>query len=189
VKITNPIIHPDGSLCMAPTRCGFDGLCNNHPRFRGPAAPHPSDSERTLYDRGFEYGANPDRHDHIDGCGHNGEGVEPEFMRGWRAGRAAPSDSERTLRTGLWTCPVCGDRIAADMERQVANHLRIQHGLAAIEAESERVSLDADALLYAVQATNHVLESRTASMTEKRDRLARAYRRLSPSTGTPEPKP
>lgn len=52
--------------------------------------PPVSGEPRTMYERGFEHGAHPERHEHIDGCGHNGEGVEQEFLRGWRDGRTAP---------------------------------------------------------------------------------------------------
>lgn len=40
-----------------------------------------------LYRLGYEYGVNPEGHEHFDGCGHAGEGVEVEFMDGWREGR------------------------------------------------------------------------------------------------------
>lgn len=41
-----------------------------------------------LYRLGFEYGVDPESHDHFDGCGHSGEGVEAEFLRGWQEARA-----------------------------------------------------------------------------------------------------
>jgi hypothetical protein len=49
-----------------------------------------TDAPPTLYDLGFAYGADPASHQHIDGCGHSGEGVDAEFIRGWRAGRKPP---------------------------------------------------------------------------------------------------
>lgn len=42
---------------------------------------------RTLYEWGFEHGATPERHVHADGCGHDGNGVDQEFYRGWQDGR------------------------------------------------------------------------------------------------------
>ena len=62
---------------------------------------------RDLYEWGFEHGATPERHVHADGCGHDGNGVDREFYRGWQDGRKARAASQERPQPECPPLPEC----------------------------------------------------------------------------------
>jgi hypothetical protein len=105
-----------------------------------------TDAPPTLYDLGFAYGADPASHQHIDGCGHSGEGVDAEFMRGWRAGRK-PSDAPQEGR------PTTPQTEADDEERTYTEDEYIEYGMVqyrrgSAQARAERAAAGALPSVY-----------------------------------------